>query len=113
MDYKLLYDSFGKGKAASLKRADYWRRYEPYCYRINEETNTAYPVNRYYRPLGNPKESVFVKPPPYTLTIYVYNDGTKPFESKRDCLNYAVKIEEITSKYDVSHFYPLCNPQYS
>lgn len=80
MDYLDLYRSY-KGKFACSKRGEYWRQFEPYCVLLNEESNEMYTLNRFYKKLGQPKYTEWIQYPVHTTTIYLYDDGTKPFDS--------------------------------
>jgi hypothetical protein len=104
MDFIALYNSFGKGRKAETNRADYWRQYEPYCFLIDEDAQVAYPINRFYKQLGQPRETKYICYPHYTHMLYVYRDGIQPFFSKQNCIEYNRVIDDIHKTYKVEMF---------
>lgn len=104
MDYNTLYDSFGKGRKADTKRAMYWRQYEPYCFLIDEDHKVAYPINRFYKKIGQPRETEYIYYPHHTRMQWLYKDGKQPYFSKSDCSTYSQVVKDIYTKYQVKDF---------
>lgn len=98
--YNHLYDLF-KGK--TTQRADYWRCYQPYCFLLDEDNKKAYPVNRFYKQLTQPKGAGFISYPPHTTKIWVYTDDRRPFDSKINCAAFARAVIDIYNYYEVVH----------
>lgn len=56
--------------------------------------------NREYSRIG--QKSFYIPPEDLLSTVYFYNDGTKPWESKKNALDYLIKIRRIQKCCNIS-----------
>lgn len=70
---------------------------DPYVVYINNTDKTYVLRNRCYLPLGESDDRQFVRFK-YDETIYLYNDGSKPWESKTHKKVYTKKYEDTMDR---------------
>lgn len=101
-----MYRSY-RGKNADAHRGEYWRQYEPYCFLLNREKKVAYPLNRFYKQIGQPKDVGWIEYPEHDNgregRIYLYNDGSQPFKSLNDCRVYIEKIQQVMNEFELKY----------
>lgn len=83
--------------SSSKLSREFFRIDKPYgCY-LNEEKKIAYAFNREYACIGYTGKN-WCSPPTITTTRYFYNDGTKPWESKKLLAKYEIEIQKIKNE---------------
>ena len=89
------------------------REHLVYGYLLDTVAKKAYPFNRDRKPMWpDPVFAAFsttwwVQPPGVDEVVYLYNDGTKPWESKKNRALHASKRVAIEDEYTVLRV-PLC-----
>ena len=102
MGYEEIYTSY-KGRSACSRRGAYWRQHEPYCFLVDKEKKVAYALNRYYKRIGQDRDVGWINYPDVDGTdrIYLYNDGTRPFDNMKYCRDYITKVEDVKAHYRI------------